>query len=406
MIINKIIKPKNKILIATLLFLGIILVDTSIFTQGYVWLAGNITYIFPLFLIIIYLYFNNYIFDKAKTFNTKQIIFFTILNFLSTMFVENASIIFISINLIFLLYYYFKYHKINNLFLYSLIASIIGFSLMYFSPGTHNRMLTDNKDFFEKNIFEKIAWNIPNFINYTFVNNIFMLILLIIPMNYLIINKIKNKIYKYCFLILTNCLVLLTIIAKVLSEINSYSISFIIDGNYLIVLAWILFMTLLIYLVIINKNNRDKILLYLSLGLINNLAMMLSPIWDGRTALITVFMFYIAGLILFNGINIKAKLSKYINIVLTWILSLIIIIYLILYNSVRLQSIDRDLSIKKQLSIKSKVIEIDAFPKYVMWDANPLDEYHLEVFKDYYHINQDVEIIIKPYNYKYLIFYK
>jgi hypothetical protein len=62
-IINKIIKPKNKIIIGTLLFLGIILVDTSIFTQGYVWLAGNITYIFPLLLILIYLYFNNYIFS-------------------------------------------------------------------------------------------------------------------------------------------------------------------------------------------------------------------------------------------------------------------------------------------------------------------------------------------------------
>ena len=51
----KLIKPKHKITVLCLSILSILLMNIYTFSQIIVWIAGNITYLFPIALILFYI---------------------------------------------------------------------------------------------------------------------------------------------------------------------------------------------------------------------------------------------------------------------------------------------------------------------------------------------------------------
>ena len=79
------------------------------------------------------------------------------------------------------------------------------------SPGSQIRMKLNN-DFNNMNLFEKIWFNIPNFIKYAFTKNIFILMLMMIPVNKYLIDYLKNKKYKKIIILLFNIIPIITII--------------------------------------------------------------------------------------------------------------------------------------------------------------------------------------------------
>ena len=161
----KIINPKNKKTIYLLSFLGILCMNIYTFSQTVTWIAGNVTYLFPLALLIIYIYYIKYYMDN------NNVLMLSILNLILPMFVEHMAILTIIINLFILIYKYIKDKKIDKRFLLYLIISIISTLLMILSPGTRLRNNIENNTFNELSLFEKILYNIPNFIYYTFIVN-------------------------------------------------------------------------------------------------------------------------------------------------------------------------------------------------------------------------------------------
>ena len=117
-LIIKIINPK-KIIIYLLSLLIFLLMNIYTFSQVIPWLAGNITYLFPIPLLLLYFYF---IFSNKK--DNRLIVLFSILNLIMTMFVEHMAIILIFSNILFIIYRYIKNKKIDKelilyLFFYS-----------------------------------------------------------------------------------------------------------------------------------------------------------------------------------------------------------------------------------------------------------------------------------------------
>ena len=78
------------------------------------------------------------------------------------------------------------------------IISLLSFSLMFFSRGNKERNMVENTYFNKLNIFEKIKYNFNNFINYTFVYNPYLLILMSISNYYLMKENIRNKGIRIC----------------------------------------------------------------------------------------------------------------------------------------------------------------------------------------------------------------
>ena len=126
----------------------------NIFTisQVVVWLAGNITYLLVIPLLLFYFYT---VFDSKKH-SKKTIILLALLNMIMTMFVENMGVVLVVANILILINRYLKTKKIDKEILTYLIASIVGLLSMLLSPGTAKRSKTENIYFNELSLFEEI----------------------------------------------------------------------------------------------------------------------------------------------------------------------------------------------------------------------------------------------------------
>ena len=379
-LIYKIINKKD-LNIFYLSILSLLLVNIYTMTQTYTWLAGNITYLFPLCLIILYMYLIN------KNYDNK--ILLLLLNIIIPMFVEHNALILIIINMFNLIYKYIQDKHINKYNIIYLIISIISTTLMLMSPGTHLRSLTENTTFNSLNIMNKILYNIPNFIYYTFIINTFMLIILIISYIYLINKTIKNKYIKYITMFIINIYPIINIIVYNLSIINITNYNYLINQyNCLVIIYWIVYILIFIYLII--KNKYYNSLLFILLGLSANTFMLASPTWGYRTSLTTYVLFMISLLLIMKEI----KFNKIASIIIKVITVITIIFYIICFINVYILNLKREQLIKDDISNNSEIIHVIKLPGYAPCNSNPLDEYHIKVFKKYYHISEDKDIIV------------
>lgn len=378
-LIIRIINLKKKIiyLLTLLIFL---LMNIYTFSQIIPWLAGNITYLFVIPLLLLYFY---YIFENDK----KIIISFSILNLIMTMFVEHMAVILVLSNILFIIYRYIKNKKIDKELILYLIMSIIGTVLMFISPGSLKRSLIENIEFNKLSVIGKILFNIPNFIYYTFTINPYMIVLLSISSYYLIKKNIINKFLKILLIIFMG------IIPIILMFINT---------NNLIAIYYILYIILFIYLILKNKSIFSKEMFFFIIGISSNIVMLVSPVWDYRTSLATYIFLCIFSLIIISE-NIKER--KVYNYIVSLLIIISSLFYLILYISIFRQYKENNLLIEKGIKDKSKVIEIYKYPKIANCNINPEDDYHLKVFKEYYDIDEEVEIILLDNKWRYLIFY-
>jgi len=417
MIIIKLVgvEKEKKNLLLSLVFISFFAVENTVFTQTYIWRAGGCTYFFPMVLLISWFLFNNYIWEKEKKLKAISIIFAGALNFIASLFVENIAVMFVIANFIYFVYYYLRYKKNNMLFLVCFFCSLIGFLIMYMSPGTVARMLVENPEFNNLNVFNKIIHNIPNFVSYTFINNSFLILLGTICMTYMFLKEKLNKCFKIIFILYINILTIFTVIAYLVDRINSLSSNrFEMISQYtnyfydpvkfpLLILAWTVYGTLFLYLCaryFKNNNLRDKQLFLIAMAFLSNAVMLISPIWGARTSVATVFILYIVLFSIINTIKISDKIYRNIQYLNTTIIITITIIFSILYNNIRMQQISREQYIRMQLHQKANIIEIIRFPDYALWNSNPINDFHINTFKIYYNIPLETEIVIVKNNWK------
>ena len=101
--INKIVKFKNKSSMIVLTFLLILFMNVFTFSQVITWIAGNITYLFVIPLLLIYMYIIYY--DKDTS--LKMTILLIFLNIIIPMFIEHMAIILIVLNIYFIIKDYY-----------------------------------------------------------------------------------------------------------------------------------------------------------------------------------------------------------------------------------------------------------------------------------------------------------
>lgn len=396
-LIIKIINPRKKIiyLLSLLVFL---LMNIYTFSQVVPWLAGNITYLFPIPLLLLYFYF---IFSNKK--DNRLIVLFSILNLIMTMFVEHMAIILIFSNILFIIYRYIKNKKIDKELILYLVISIVGTLVMLLSPGTAYRSSVENIDFNKLSIIGKILSNIPNFIYYTFIVNPYMIILLSISSTYLINKTFNKKILKVLLVLIMNVIPLLSTSLYLISNFVNINIFLINSHSIILLLFYIVYILFFLYLII--KNNKtifNKEMFFFIIGLSSNIIMMVSPTWGFRTSLGTYIFLCIFSLLI---INKYIKERKIYNIIILFIIIISCIFYSILYISTFRQYKENKSIIENSIKDQSNVIEIYKYPYFINCNINPDNDYHLRVFKRYYNIPENTEVKLLDNKWRYLILY-
>ena len=387
--IIKIIKPKHEKTIWLMSVLVILLMNIYTFSQTVVWLAGNLTYLFEIPLILFFIY---------CLINEKYNKSLLILSIIIPMFVEHMGIIIILINLIFIIYDYIKNKKLNKKILVYLIISSISMIIMLMSPGTKFRTSIENVEFNKLPVINKVLTNIPNFIYYTMCINVYLNILLTLS-NYSLIKKIKNKYIKIAgYIYVLPVPIIVSIIYLLTSLKGDY---FVYHNNIYLILYFISYLLISFYLLIKEKN--IKAILFFLLGIAANGVMLVSPTWGYRTSLATYIFMSISSLII---IDENIEFNKLINRLLEIIILLSCMFYLVLYISIHMQYMENKKIIEDGIKNKEDVIYIKAYPGFVNCNINPENDYHMGKFKLYYGIDEKVEVKLVDNNWKYYIIYQ
>ncbi len=379
----KFIRPKNKETIY--LILGIILlINISIFKEVFVWIAGNITYLFPFFGIIAYLYLLEKEGKLAK-------VALLLLSIMIPMFVEHMAFVLTVLNAILIIYSWTKDKKINYFYCVLFILSLGSSFLMLISPGSAYRKLIENVEFNNLSFLDKIKYNVPNFFLYTFTKNIYLVLLMAVTFVTQIKKDFKNKRVIYLGILIGLFSILLS-----LDSLLIKSLSF---NNLLIIIFWSLYFGYLIYSLLREKVYRNELFL-IFLGLLSNAIMLYSPVWGYRTTFST-YMFLSLAFVSIIDKNIKIRKIALNSIKILLIVSSIL--YLVLYINVYIANKERERVILEDL--EKDVIRIEYITEIANTNINIGNEYHDKVFKKYYGIDQEKTLVIMPNNWKWKIIY-
>lgn len=390
------INPKNKKLVFTLSTLVVLMMNIFTFSQVVVWVAGNITYLFVIPMMLYYFY---QILRDEKCTKLKFSIYI-FLNIIIPMFVEHMAVILVIGNILILIYKYIKNKKIDKQLLVYLLFSIISLIAMLFSPGSIKRSQIENTEFNKLSIMGKIAYNLPNFIYYTYFIYPYLTLLSTIG-NYHLLKSIKNKYLRFFSYIYLLLIPIIITSVYILSEFTRDSLQL---QNSVIVILYFITYTIITFILIClyskKQKSKNAIFFYI-LAISANLVMLLSPTWGYRTSFGTYVFLSIAYIEIIDKSVIENKLIDAILLIVSIVM---FIFYTILYISVARQYRENLNTINT--SKKSNVIEIRKYPSFVNCNINPSNPYHMKRFKEYFNIPESTEVKIIDNNWKYLIFYK
>lgn len=391
---GKFLKQKSSLFI---LLIGLLLVNSDMFAQGYTWLAGSITYLYPTSLIVIYF---SYIYFKNDKYSVFDYILLTFLSIIIPMFVENLACSFVFGIFIINIYYYIKNKKVNLLYLINFLLSLIFLVIMLKSPGSALRSLNENVVFNNYNIFEKIIYNIDNFDTYVFFKNPMMIILTLIPIEYYLLKR-SHKVFGILFCIIPILSLSMSIYYMMPMKFSFLqNISIIDTSNRLYLIYWIIYVIMLIlsinYLI---KDEKKKLFIYfiLMLGFSSTGCMLIVPTWGDRVTLFNVLVLTFVGVFLIDNIyKFNVKFNKSINILTYLVCVYTIGIFVCIF---RINNY-RNNFISEQLYDGEKVVKITRNPISYIWNTNPTGEYFIRTYKSYMKIPEDTTIVIDKISYK------
>ena len=390
---GKFVKQKTSLFI---LLIGFLLVNCDMFAQGYTWLAGSITYLYPTSLIIFYF---SYVYFKDSKYSWIDYIILTFISLIIPMFVENLGCAFVFGLLILNIYNYVKEKSIKPIYLINFLISLVFLIVMLKSPGSAYRTLVENVEFNNYSIFNKIIHNMTNFDFYVFFKNPIMIIFTLIPIEYYLFKK-GNKFLGILFGVIPILSFTMSIYYMFPMKFAFLqNISIINTSNKLYFIYWIIYILVLLFAInYLIKDKKMKCFLYfiLIVGFSSTACMLIVPTWGDRVTLFNVLILTFVGVILMDNIyKFNTKTNKLINVFTCLVCVYIIIIFLCIFriNNYRIDYI------KEQLDDDNKNIKVIRNPITYVWNNNPNTEYFIRTYKGYMHIPDEVSIEIDKITY-------
>ena len=368
---------------AVLAFLMMLCVANRLRMQTYTWIMGT-TYVIPLLLFLVQvLLLKQWIFYGKES--KVSFLALCILNFCIPLYMENAAALLCGADVLVLIYLWLTDKQKFKTMLVPFVFAIIGTLIILLSPGAAARLTGDNAEFNSLSLFEKLAKNWPQFLNHTYTESIWITGALFTIFSFWCWTK-KRVWYDAAIPAVLTVLALLF------------------QNGYLFLLLTII---LIVQIIRLESDPKQKwFLVFLVLCALGaNAVMMVSPIFDSRSALYTVYLWILISVVLFEDIRLP-KPAWYTVLACVFIVLSAIRMYRYydIYHLVHLINIRRNQQIEYyRVRPDAGDAWILAYPDESIHSPNVQegDDTHMYYFKEYYYLNQDLHLVfyyLKDYN--------
>ena len=378
----------------------IISVPNNLRKQTYTWIMGT-TYVIPLLLFLIcFILVHRLVFrNDLKKFH---MIIIGILSFMIPLYMENAAAMLCGFWLLVCLYAYLTKNEHLKYMLLCTCISIIGTLIIKFSPGAAMRSEGEHAWFLALSLFGKIRYNWGNFVYLTFMNPNWLIFMLSVVMILFVLKTVSGK-ERIILSVLFAWGIVQSVGALAFRYLDMQAMSVFIDietaGSLLLnTVMYVLYTAALfwtVYRFVKAEELKWSMICVLFCAGGADLIMLISPIFDARSSIYTVFMFILFTLMILEEIQTEKHISYVLAAAAVCIGLYYSYHYFFIYRMVNLINQKR----MSQLTYYAENPDVKdayilAYPVDWVHSADVVegDAYHEEYFKTYYGLQQDVKL--------------
>ncbi len=364
--------------------IGILLVSTFMFSFNYASITGAVCYTIPTILFFIYYY----ILLKDEEIKPRTLTLLIIYSILIMGSSIHLALTFFISNLIHLILTSNKSNRVK----YTILL-LIQFTMLIISVHFLESVIIYTKG-------SQILNNIPYFIDSLFSNNIVIMIIGAIPINYYLGEKLKDNRYCRVVIALFDMVLLFSLSYNFFNYspvnlnlvISKYNGTFATENWYYIIyfIMYIVLFFMSINHYIKNKKLKRFLNVFNISSVIMALFVLISPLFDKGNIILIVFSIVLMSCIVAKELDIKV----YVRFTKT-VIGLLVVFYLSMFAISKYVDVTRTNYIKEQVEAKDTNIEVKANPILLIWRYNPNDLFLEKSFKKYYEIPEEDTIEVK-----------
>ena len=358
---------------AALAFLLMLCVANRLRMQTYTWIMGT-TYVIPLLLfLVLVMLMKRWVFEDSYHKWTVPVL--CILNFCIPLYMENAAALVCGADLLILIYLYIIDKVKFKQYIMPFVFGIAGTLIILLSPGASLRMVNDNAVFNSLSIVEKLSQNWPQFLFHTFTESNWITSILYIVFTVWCFFERKNHADWIIPLIFTA--------------------GFLCLSNPFVAIAMTSVMILQVIRLEKEADSRWFMIFLILCAIGADAVMMVSPIFDSRSALYTVYLWILLTITLFERIKLNKALILFPTV-------FVLLIAMRMYSYYEIYHLVHMINIRRNQQIEYYRVRPDAgdawllaYPDESIHSPNVLegDDTHMYYFKEYYYLNQDLHLI-------------
>ena len=351
--------------------------------QTYTWIMGT-TYVIPLLLFLVQiLLIKRWVFEGKL--EKRSFFALCILNFCIPLYMENAAALICGADLLVLIYLFFTDRtKVKRMAVLFAIA-FIGALIILLSPGASARLTGDNAAFNALSLGEKIAQNWPLLLDHTFTESRYVFGGVLLGASLWNLQKQKSPYFRYGF----------AVVALLVYLFNQPLVHF----------FWLIGFMVVIYLFEDDTQKKWYMIYLILCALGANVVMLVSPIFDTRSALYTVYMWILLALTLLGTVKVEKPAIRWSCAAVLGVLCAVrMFSYYDIYHLVHLINIRRAQQIEYyRLRPDAGDAWLLAYPDETIHSPNVEegDDTHMYYFKEYYYLSQDLHLVfyyLEEYN--------
>lgn len=394
---------KHPVLSTLLVFFLILSVEDYLRMQTYTWCMGE-TYVIPLLIFLWIVWYLHGLLFGGREITKKQDRLLCVLCFCGPLYMENAAAMITGGLFLVLLYCWFldkeHFKRIRKYFLYAVVATLI----IGLSPGAKSRLQTTQTAFWQMGFLQKIHYNWQNFLTFTFMTNKWLILVFCIV--FLLFIWMNRKQYPYAkwHLYLLSIPFVFGIVqsrsemlattygqswASIFYDLSLHGSTRLNTAGYgllVLVVLWILWSYL-------KGEKRWMSLFFFLCAGGANIVMLVSPIFDARSSIYTVFLFILLCTYILEQLEFPKPAWAVLMILLCVLNYQQVSNYAEKYYEVFRANNERQFQLRGfQNDPSLKEVYIVRMPRMSLHSADieDADEYHMKYFKKYYNLSPDI----------------
>lgn len=389
----------SKLLTPTIL---VLLLPISVFSQTFGWTAGYVNYVISVVSILFFLliYRNEFNSElKGTSFFVLKLFGIAILAICSMLFVEHVSLYLLAIGFTLNLFWFYKYKKINILYLVSFVGFVIGAIIMFSNRAYFS--VVEGSDSYrtikgELSTFERAIDIFIYQMNYHFnIQNLVILIIILICLIAVMI--IRNKTNIINLVLLSPLLLDIIIVYSNHASLSSYR-----RGSILYEFtAWLFLLSIVTTVIFIILNihsykNSHLIFFYIASSLFLTLPFLVITPYGGRCAFASLIFIVLIIIEFFEYIKSHINLSinkSYCVKALLFVFVSISILFPIYFN--KMTEIERDNLVKENNQAKNIILPLIPYPEYHQMPDPKESVYMTQFYKELFDVDDGTEFIFK-----------